>query len=380
MKNERKYTELQNDKEALTLLRASYYCLKNERIVKYLMIFLSFGICIAAIFNRYLPQMAPNVENIAEIQEVAATIINLISGVILVVGLVLGFYVTRMHTEATVLRDRYEAYIFNNQNPSILRPISHTDIEEYAKKTRNKPDSIFKNCLYKNGEHPKESVAQFEYISKEVHHDYRLYLSIQPFFLTIWIGFCVFVFVIALSFNDTFITTLINILFPSLSAITIIGNSWYNCRLQMKQLQNLINVIDQINKLPESKRLIYISDKRSMRALADGLFNYRASAFVIPTFLQNRFEKKNDTVNNPKVMLQETKEDEIKAQKQVDAKKHSNKVVSKTDTHKSSTAKSADLKSTKKQPTEKTKKQNTKQKNETKTITSNSKKQAKITK
>ncbi len=291
MKQKNLFVQNQNDHQAITYLRASHHCLQKEKHVKYLMIFLSFGICLAAIFNRYLPQMLQKVNNIVEIQQIVATIINLVSGVILVVGLVLGFYISRMHTEGTVLRDKYDSYVFGRLNPSILRPISQTMIEEYARKTKKISDEKFKNFLYSEEDDPKNSSAQFDYISKEVHNDYKLYLSIQPFFLTIWIGFCVMIFLIALSFNDTFITTLINILIPSLSAITTIGNSWYSCRLQMKQLQNLINITEEIDKMPESRRQLYISDERNMRMLADGLFNYRSSAFVIPNFLEKRFNK-----------------------------------------------------------------------------------------
>lgn len=305
MKQKNKLVQLQNENEAITYLRASHYCLQKEKSLKYLMIFLSFGICLAAIFNRYLPQMMPNASNAEEIQQIVATVINLISGVILVIGLVLGFYVSRMHTEGTVLHDRYESYVFGTLNPSILRPISKTMIEEYARKTKRIPDEKFQNYLYKEDEEPKTATAQFEYIRKVIRSDYKLYLSIQPFFLTIWIGFCVLVFLIAISFNDSFVTTLINILIPSLSAITTIGNSWYNCRLQMRQLQNLINITEQIDKLSESKKLLYISDERNMRMLADGLFNYRSSAFMIPTFLEKRFNKsvsnENKTDSNLKI-------------------------------------------------------------------------------
>lgn len=286
-----KFVQLQNDNVAITYLRASHHCLQKEKYIKYLMIFLSFGICLAAIFNRYLPQMMPKADNAESIQQIVATVINLISGVILVVGLVLGFYVSRMHTEGTVLRDKYESYVFGTLNPSILRPISQTMVEEYARRTKRIPDEHFKNFLYDENDDPKIATAQFEYICKEVHSDYKLYLSIQPFFLTIWIGFCVLIILIAISFNDTFVTTLINILIPSLSAITTIGNSWYGCRLQMRQLQNLINITDQINKLSESKKMQYITDEKNMRMLADGLFNYRSSAFVIPNFLEKRFTK-----------------------------------------------------------------------------------------
>lgn len=294
--------QLQNEPVAITYLRASHHCLKMEKHIKYLMIFLSFGICLAAIFNRYLPQLMPHVENAVAIQEIVATVINLISGVIVVIGLVLGFYASRMHTEGTVLQDKYESYVFGLSNPSILRPISNTLIEEYARKTKRIQDTQFQYFLYKDIDDPKKATAQFEYISKVVHSDYKLYLSIQPFFLTIWIGFCVVIFLIAISFNDTFITTLINILIPSLSAVTTIGNSWYGCRLQMRQLQNLINITDQINKMSENKKLSYITDERNMRMLADGLFNYRSSAFVIPTFLEKRFNKsvknENKTLSN----------------------------------------------------------------------------------
>ncbi len=278
----------QNDKTAITLFKASYRCLRNERIAKYIMIVLSFGICLAAIFNKYLPQMASGVENITEIQSTAATYINLISGLILVIGIVVGFYTTRMHTEGTVLQDRYDSYVFDNPpNLSILRPIPQTVINVYAHKTRKK-DEAFRDNLFDSDSPIDADTAQFDYINATAHSDYRLYLSIQPFFLTLWIGFCVIIILLAISFNDAFVTTLINIMIPSLSAITTIGNSWYNCRLQMKQLQNLLTVIDQIQRLPEEKRLAYIKDKRNVRALADGLFNYRVSPFVIPNFLVRR--------------------------------------------------------------------------------------------
>lgn len=288
MKQKQSIVARQNDKAAITLLKASYRCLRNERIAKYIMIALSFGICIAAILNKYLPQMAKSVPNILHVQEVTATYLNLISGVILVVGLVFGFYTTRMHAEGIVLRDRYDAYVFDNQpNLSILKPISQTIINVYAHKTR-KPDKVFKDFMYGPCEDPDEATAQFNYINKEAHSDYKLYISIQPFFMTLWIGFCLLIMILAVSFNDSFVTTLINIMIPSLSAITTIGNSWYNCRAQIRQLQNLLTVIDQIQRLPDEKRLAYITDKRNMRALADGLFNYRSSAFVIPNFLVRR--------------------------------------------------------------------------------------------
>ena len=148
MKRQSEIKERQNDEKALTLLRASERCLSNERNIKYIMIFLSFSICLAAIFNRYLPQILPSVENVVDLQSTIATYINLISGVVLVLGIALGFYVARMHTEGTVLRDRYEAYVFDNApNFSILRPIPQTMVEIYAKKTRRKRDEKFLNAI-----------------------------------------------------------------------------------------------------------------------------------------------------------------------------------------------------------------------------------------
>lgn len=292
MRRNSEIKERQNDETALTLLRASVRCLNNERYIKYLMIFMSFSICLAAIFNRYLPQILPTVENIVEVQSKIATYINLISGVVLVCGIVLGFYVARMHTEGTVLQDRYEAYVFDNSpNLSILRPIPQTMVEIYAKKTRRKRDEKFINYIYSDEDNPSASTAQYEYIKKEVRSDYKLYIYIQPFFLTIWIGFCILVMIIAVSFNDSFITTLINILIPSLSAISTIANSWHGCRLQIKQLQNLQNIIDDIQAMSENKRTAYITDKHNIRLLADGLFAYRASAFVIPNFLKRKYQK-----------------------------------------------------------------------------------------
>lgn len=273
------------------MIKASYRCFRAERIIKYIMIFLSFGVCLAAIFNRYLPQMAPNVADVEKIQQDASTYLNLISGAIIVAGMPLGFYSSRMHTEGTVLQDRYEAYVFDNgANSSILRPISDTYIDLYAKKA-HKSDRKFFSYVYGKDQPVDDATAQFEYIKKTARSDYNLYISIQPFFLTIWIGFCILIIIIAVSFNDMFVTTLINIMIPSLSAITTIGNSWYNCRLQMKQLTNLIACIDRIEALPPEQYNLYISDKQKIRLLADGLFNYRSSAFVIPNFLVKLYEK-----------------------------------------------------------------------------------------
>lgn len=273
------------------MIKASYRCFRAERIIKYIMIFLSFGVCLAAIFNRYLPQMAPNLADVEKIQQDASTYLNLISGAIIVAGMPLGFYSSRMHTEGTVLQDRYEAYVFDNgANSSILRPISDTYIDLYAKKA-HKSDQKFFNYVYGKEQPVDDATAQFEYIKKTARSDYNLYISIQPFFLTIWVGFCILIIIIAVSFNDMFVTTLINIMIPSLSAITTIGNSWYNCRLQMKQLTNLIACIDRIEALPPEQYNLYISDKQKIRLLADGLFNYRSSAFVIPNFLVKLYEK-----------------------------------------------------------------------------------------
>ncbi len=277
--------ERQNDAKAITLLRASSKCLSNERTVKYFMITLSFLICILAIFNRYLPHIFGETEQILDIQAKASTYLNLISGAILVAGIPLGFRCSRMHTEGTVLRDRYDAYVFDNpSNLSILRPISDDVISLYARKTHG-ADKRFCNYIYGKDDVVNEATAQFEYISKEAHFDYNLYLSVQPFFIALWVGFCLLIVLIAVSFNDMFITTLINIMIPSLSAINTIGNSWYNCRLQMRQLTNLLSVIDRIQSMPIEKRQQYIANKENMRLLADGLFNYRVSPFVIPNFL-----------------------------------------------------------------------------------------------
>lgn len=292
MRRHSEIKERQNDEEALTLLRASEHCMNRERYVKYLMIFMSFSICLAAIFNRYLPQMLPAVENVEALQSKIATYINMISGVVLVSGIALGFYVSRMHTEGTSLRDKYEAYVFNNApNLTILRPIPQTMIEIYAKKTRRKRDEKFRNEIYGANDSPSDATAQFEYIKKDVRFNHKLYIYIQPFFLTIWIGFCILIMIIAVSFNDSFITTLINIMIPSISAISIIASSWHSCRLQIRQLQNLLSAIDEIQAMPENRRMSYITDKHNMRLLADGLFVCRVSPFVIPKFLVRKFQK-----------------------------------------------------------------------------------------
>lgn len=258
------------------------------------MIFLSFSTCLAAIFNRYLPTLLPNLENLEQVQKEISTYLNLISGAVLVAGLPLSFYCNRMSAESTVLRDRYDAYVFNNkENAAILRPISDTYIDLYAKKV-GKDNKKFRNYIYGSETAPDENVAQFEYIAKEVRSDYNMHVSLQPFFLTIWIGFCLLIVIIAISFNDMFITTLINILIPSLSAITTIGTAWYNYKHQMRKLTNLINCVERIQALPDDEFNKYVANKDKMRELADGLFNYRSSAIVIPSFLIKIYQRSQE--------------------------------------------------------------------------------------
>ncbi len=327
MEKNRSVIDRQNDAEALSLLRASHKCLRTERIIKYLMIALSFGICILAILNRYLPNMFPMPEDEEAAIKLTATLeaardeaskwINLVSGAIIVASIPLGFHCTRMHTEGTVLRDRYDAYAFDNKpNYSILRPISNTYVDEYSRKVKA-PDSKFKNFLYAPDAEIDNATVQFEYIREEAHSDYKLYLYIQPFFITVWLGFGILIIIIAAIFDGPFVDTLINIMIPSLSAITTIGTSWYNCRLQMRQLINLINIVDEIQRMPVEKRRQYISNKQNMRILADGLFNYRSSPFVIPNFLVALYKHslKKDNKKKPAQTVQNRYEAPASAKK-----------------------------------------------------------------
>lgn len=294
MKSNSTINERQNHTQAITLIKASYRCSRAQRLIRYMMIFLSISTCLAAIFNRYLPTLMPNIENLEQIQQDISTYLNLISGSILVAGIPLGFYCTRMNTESTVLRDRYDAYVFNNkENTAILRPISDTYIDLYAKKV-GKDNKKFRNYIYGNETAPDENVAQFEYIAKEVQSDYNMHVSLQPFFLTIWVGFCLLIVIIAVSFNDMFVTTLINIMIPSLSAITTIGTAWYNYRLQMKKLLNLTACISAIKALPPDEFNKYVADKDKMRELADGLFTYRSSSIIIPNFLIKLYQRSQE--------------------------------------------------------------------------------------
>lgn len=316
MKSNSTINERQNHPQAITLIKASYRCSRAEKLIRYLMIFLSFSTCLAAIFNRYLPTLLPNLENLEQVQKEISTYLNLISGAVLVAGLPLGFYCNRMSAESTVLRDRYDAYVFNNkENTAILRPISDTYIDLYAKKV-GKDNKRFRNYIYGNETAPDDSVAQFEYIANEVRSDYNMHVSLQPFFLTVWIGFCLLIVVIAISFNDMFITTLINILIPSLSAITTIGTAWYNYKHQMRKLTNLITCVERIKALPPDEFSKYVANKDKMRELADGLFTYRSSAIVIPSFLIKIYQRSQEkakiaatdkSVNTDKSSAEKTK-------------------------------------------------------------------------
>lgn len=281
----------QNDREAITYLKASYRCLTKERTVKYFVIFASFLVCLLGIFNKYLPVMFAWVGNIAAIQSQLSVYINLLSGAVLIVSILMSFYTHRMHMEGVCFQERYECYLFDFPlNQSIMRPVSQTMIEVYASKIKRKTER-FKNLYYGSPEDVDDKTGHFDNINRQFHSDYRMYISVQPFFMTIWIGFIIVVVLLAVSFDDNFILTLINIIFPSLSAINIIAGSWFAFRQQIRQMTNAINVIDGIQRLPDKERNEKMRDPMTLRMLQDGLFNYRVSAFVIPNFLVRRHEK-----------------------------------------------------------------------------------------
>lgn len=287
----------QNDKTAINLIKGSYRCLKKERDIKYIVIAASFLICLFGILNKYLPVIFSRVENIADIQHTLSTYINLISGLIMIGSLLTSFYTHRMHVEGVCLQERFDCHVYGAPvHHSVTRPISQTVIDVYAAKVKRRTEK-FKYFYYDSEDDYDPDTAHFDNINRQLHGDYRLYLSVQPFFLTIWIGFCIIIFILALSFDDKFINTLINILFPSMSAITVIGNSWFAFRQQMKQLNTAITAIDNIMRLPDKERIAAMTDKMTLRMLQDSLFNYRLSAFVIPNFLINRHKKQLEKEN-----------------------------------------------------------------------------------
>lgn len=287
----------QNDRTAIGLLKASYRCLKKERDVKYAVIAASFIVCLFGILNKYLPAIFSRVDNILTVQQTLSTYINLVSGVVMIGSLVTSFYTHRMHVEGVCLQERFDCYVYGAPvHHSVTRPISQTVIDVYAAKVKRRNDK-FKYIYYDNEDDYDPHTAHFDNINRQLHGDYRLYLSVQPFFLTVWIGFCIVVFLLALSFDDKFINTLINILFPSMSAITVIGNSWFAFRQQMRQLTTAIAAVDNIMRLPDRERMAAMTDKMTLRMLQDSLFNYRLSAFVIPNFLINRHKKQLEKEN-----------------------------------------------------------------------------------
>lgn len=281
----------QNDKEALTYLKASYYCFKKEREVKYFVIAISFFVCLCGIFNRYLPVMFAYYADIIVIQNILSLYINLLSGAVIILSILLSFYTSVKHLEGVVLQEHYECYIFNFPlNHSLLKPISQSVIKIYASKIKRR-DEKFINYYFSSEDDVDNETGMYDNLNIQFHDDHRLYMSVQSFFLTIWIGFCIIIFIIAISFDDKFINTLINILFPSLSAITTIGSSWFAFTRQIKQLNNAIAVIDNIQRTPDKERNFLMTDRLTLRMLQDSMFSYRASPFVIPTFLVKSFKK-----------------------------------------------------------------------------------------
>lgn len=279
----------QNEKRAIILLRASTYCLKKERNIRYYMIAIAILICLFSIFNKYLDKLFPMIPNVKVVSSDLSQAINLVSGCILIANMFLDRLASRVHIEGINLIEMYDNYVFRlPTNKSIMRPISETVIQNYAGKMRRIKDITFKNYYFASPEEANRPNSIYYFQKQQLETEHAVMLNIQPVFLFLWFSFIVIIIVGAVVINDNFLSSLLNILIPSFSAISMIMSSQYCFSENMRILANSINVIRDAEPKQGAE------NKYTARLFQDGLFNQRMRAFMVPDFMVKRAQKNLD--------------------------------------------------------------------------------------
>ena len=283
------YSSRQNHKKAITYLKSSHYCFRCEKMLMYLIIICSVAFCFLGLFFSILPRLSGRMEDAEFLAfcETAVRGVGFASGMFLVVKMLVKSITTRLHIEAVNSIERFDNYVYNlPPNRMILRHITEAQFDNNARKIKQ-GDEAYRNAYFKDGSNG-DKVAVYNNQRDFFLNEYNLMLYVKSkFFNWLWLGFILMVFLLAVAANDAFFNTLLNIFFPSISAISLIVESMLTYNQTIRFLQNTLTQFESAEKDPAVSK----SSEFVLRLNQDSIFQYRMNSFNIPLFLVNFYEK-----------------------------------------------------------------------------------------
>ena len=287
--------ERQNHPIALTYLKAYAYCERKDRVISVSIIGVSLLFFLAGIFNKYLPQIfADNSEKFLDGQNTSAQIINILSGIFLISQIFINTVARQANRDSACFLSMYECYVYDIPlNNSMLPSYTQNETEAFARKMKRHSEH-YKNFLFKTPDEAKGKFAIFEKQYQIVNDQNRLMNYSKPFFMVLWIGFIVLVIGLAMSFDDKFVSTLTNMLIPSLSIINLIVRNAHIFNESNNRLKNAIKTMN--DKRENCKKSWTASEQQDFLVDAekfsqDTIFMLRLLEFTVPTFLEKRSKK-----------------------------------------------------------------------------------------
>jgi hypothetical protein len=274
--------ERQNEDKALTILRASVFCWRKERLTKYAAIFFAVAICLAGITNQYIGY-------------VNAQWFILGSGIILVFNEFLLHKASRFRIEASTLADMYDDHVYGLlSNRLITYPMDMVKIERYAGHVRNRRGK-YNNHYFKTRYDADARNAIFENQYKYFALRYKLVLFSRGFMYAIWASFGIAVIACCAALDYTkglkFLDAFTNIIIPSLSVIFLITQSWRALHYDALFFSNSVTRLNKIRKeVGTGESSLKLSSTLYLRSVQDAVFESRSGGNTFPAWVEKLFE------------------------------------------------------------------------------------------
>jgi len=278
--------ERQNEMRSLKLLKASVYCTRVERALKALPILLSIAVCVIGIFNQYNDFISP-------------IWLAGLAGLVLVVDAVLMSIARWFQNWSASLMDIYDHHVYGiPSNKLMTKHMSQIAIDQYSSRVNDKDGTRFKNFYFdaRVDSSSLRSCPVFENQKRQFVEEHNLLAYCRKYMYIIWIGFLVGLLVIASTFGDTFLNSIVNIFVPSLGIIVLIVNSWIGFEENLRDLKHCTDNL-------EKKRVEFakgqceqnLNSPQFLRSVQDGVFKFRSQNVTVPSILvwmYNRAERR----------------------------------------------------------------------------------------
>lgn len=282
----------QNDRNNLRYLWAAEYCSTKKRRIMYLQVFLSFLMPVFSIVNKFLAVLFPNIQNLQQVSALLSEIIVLLSGCVIILQIVFNIAIKRWDKQSVTLIELYDINVFSLfANKAIMINISHQRMLNFAEKFK-KHDRV-RNYYFDTPEEAENKYAHFNAIKKRFELDYYNMLAVKSFLYALWLAFIALLVIFAFAINPTWTEAVMYIFVPSLSAISIIAQTWNEFNVKINYLEKVLQTIAEYDKKKDDPaNLEGLNSRIVMRSLQDAMFIHRLNDFTIPNFILKRIEKK----------------------------------------------------------------------------------------